>query len=158
MTAAILLPGIMIPAHVAYAPLMAELAHSSPVVTKELEVYARDQSPQDYGLGLEMDGLDRFATEQGFDRFHLYGQSFGGAVALAYTARHPDRVASLRSTNRPPISAMPTGRRLPPNSCPMAPRTSACSGSCSSSSGRASSCHHHRRRAMTRRGPSGPRE
>lgn len=30
MTAAILLPGIGVPAHVAYAPLVAELAHSSP--------------------------------------------------------------------------------------------------------------------------------
>lgn len=100
MTAAIFLPGIIVPAHVAYAPLMAELAHSSPVVTKELEVYAGDQPPPDYGLDLEVDGLDRFATGHGFDRFHLYGQSFGGALALAYLARHPDRVASV-SLNEP---------------------------------------------------------
>ncbi len=91
---------IILPAHVAYAPLMAELAHSSPVVTKELEVYAGDQPPPDYGLDLEVDGLDRFATGHGFDRFHLYGQSFGGALALAYLARHPDRVASV-SLNEP---------------------------------------------------------
>lgn len=95
MTAVIFLPGIMVPAHVAYAPLIAELTHSSPVVTKELEVYAGDQLPQDYGMDLEIEGLDRFATEQGFDRFHLYGQSFGGALALAYVARYPKRVASI---------------------------------------------------------------
>lgn len=95
MTAVIFLPGIGVPAHVAYAPLMAELAHSSPVVTKELEVYAGDQPPEDYGLVLEIDGLDRFATGQGFDRFHLFGHSIGGAIALAYIARHPDRVASV---------------------------------------------------------------
>lgn len=95
MTAVIFLPGIGVPAHVDYAPLIAELAHSSPVVTKELEVYAGDQPPEDYGLDLEVDGLDRFATGQGFDRFHLYGHSIGGSIALAYTARHPDRVASL---------------------------------------------------------------
>jgi pimeloyl-ACP methyl ester carboxylesterase len=95
MTAAIFLPGIGVPAHVAYAPLLAELAHPSPVVTKELEVYAGDQPPEDYGLDLEVDGLDRFAAGQGFDRFHLYGHSIGGAIALAYTARHPDRVASV---------------------------------------------------------------
>ncbi|MDQ4118041.1 MAG: alpha/beta hydrolase [Actinomycetota bacterium] len=95
MTAVILLPGIGVPAHVAYAPLMAELAHSSPVVPKELEVYAGDQPPQDYGLDLEVDGIDRFATDQGFDRFHLFGHSIGGAIALAYVGRHPDRVASV---------------------------------------------------------------
>ncbi len=95
MPAVILLPGIGVPAHVAYAPLMAELAHSSPVVVKELDVYAGDQPPEHYGLDLEVDGLDRFATRQGFDRFHLFGHSVGGAIALAYIARHPDRVASV---------------------------------------------------------------
>jgi pimeloyl-ACP methyl ester carboxylesterase len=95
MTAVIFLPGIGVPAHVAYAPLMAELAHSSPVVTKELEVYTGDRPPEGYGLDLEVDGLDQFATGQGFDRFHLFGHSIGGAVALAYIARHPDRVASV---------------------------------------------------------------
>lgn len=95
MTAAIFLPGIGVPAHVAYAPLIAELAHSSLVATKELEIYAGDQPPEDYGLELEVDGIDRFATGQGFDRFHLFGHSIGGAIALAYIARHPDRVASV---------------------------------------------------------------
>ncbi len=95
MTAVIFLPGIGVPAHVDYVPLMAELTHSSPVVTKELEVYAGDRPPEDYGLDLEVDGLDRFATGQDFDRLHLIGHSIGGAIALAYTARHPDRVASL---------------------------------------------------------------
>lgn len=95
MTAVIFLPGIGVPAHVAYAPLMAELAHSSRVVTKELEVYAGDRPPEGYGLGLEVDALDRFATGEGFDRFHLFGHSIGGAIALAYIARHPDRVASV---------------------------------------------------------------
>ena len=74
---------------------MAELAHSSPVVAKELEVYAGDRPPEDYGLDLEVDGIDRFATGRGFDRFHLVGHSIGGAIALAYLARHPDRVASV---------------------------------------------------------------
>jgi pimeloyl-ACP methyl ester carboxylesterase len=94
MTAVIFLPGIGVPAHLTFAPLLAELSHSAPVVTKELEVYADDQPPEDYRLDLEVDGLDRFATGQGFDRFHLYGHSIGGAIVLAYVARHPDRVAS----------------------------------------------------------------
>lgn len=95
MTAVIFLPGIIIPAHVAFASLLPALSHSSPVVTKELEVYAGEQPPEDYDLDREVEGLGRFATDRGFDRFHLYGQSFGGAVALAYIARHPDRVASV---------------------------------------------------------------
>lgn len=100
MTAVILLPGIGAPAHLDYVALTAELAHSSPVVaspalTKELEVYAGDRPPEGYGLDLEVDGLDRFATDRGLDRFHLYGHSIGGAIALAYAARHPGRVASL---------------------------------------------------------------
>ncbi|MHA6785833.1 alpha/beta fold hydrolase [Pseudonocardia saturnea] len=95
MTAVIFLAGIIIPAHVAFASLLPALSHSSPVVTKELEVYAGEQPPEDYDLDREVEGLGRFATDRGFDRFHLYGQSFGGAVALAYIARHPDRVASV---------------------------------------------------------------
>lgn len=49
----------------------------------------------DYGLDLEVDGLDRFATGQGLERFHLYGHSLGGAIVLAYIARNPERVASV---------------------------------------------------------------
>jgi pimeloyl-ACP methyl ester carboxylesterase len=95
MTVALFLPGFSTPAHLAFAALIAELDPSVPAVTKELEVYAGDAPPEDYSLDTEVDGLDRFATERGYDRFHLYGQSLGGAVALAYTARHGDRVASL---------------------------------------------------------------
>jgi pimeloyl-ACP methyl ester carboxylesterase len=95
MTAAVLLPGIMVPAHVAFASLLAELGPSVEVVTKELEVYAGAQPPEGYSLSTELDGLDRFAAEQGYDRFHLYGHSLGGAIALAYTAVHGGRVASL---------------------------------------------------------------
>src|ERR1700712_3336012 len=95
MTAVIFLPGITVPAHLAYGPLLEVLAESSGAVTKELEVYRDDRPPDDYRLDLEVEGLDRFATEQGFERFHLYGHSLGGAVALAYLAEHGDRVASV---------------------------------------------------------------
>ncbi|HEY2206402.1 MAG TPA: alpha/beta fold hydrolase [Pseudonocardia sp.] len=95
MTVALFLPGITTPAHVAFAALLTELDPSVEVVTKELEVYAGDEPPEGYGLETELDGLDRFAAERGHDRFHLYGHSIGGAVALAYTARHGERVASL---------------------------------------------------------------
>jgi pimeloyl-ACP methyl ester carboxylesterase len=95
MTGVIFLPGITVPAHVAYAPLLKVLAESSGAATKELEVYRDDRPPDNYRIDVEVEGLDRFATEQGFDRFHLYGHSLGGAIALAYLAEHGDRVASV---------------------------------------------------------------
>jgi pimeloyl-ACP methyl ester carboxylesterase len=95
MLGVIFLPGITVPAHIAYRPLLEVLTESSGAVAKELEVYRGDRPPDDYRLDLEVDGLDRFATEQGFDRFHLYGHSLGGAIALAYLAEHNGRVASV---------------------------------------------------------------
>lgn len=95
MTVALFLPGIATPARVAFAALLAQLDPAVEAVTKELEVYAGDAPPEGYDLQTEVDGLDRFATEHGHHRFHLYGHSIGGAVALAYTARHGDRVTSL---------------------------------------------------------------
>jgi pimeloyl-ACP methyl ester carboxylesterase len=95
MVPAIFLPGILMPARVRYAPLLAELGSPADAVAKELEVYAGDHVPDGYSLRTEVDGLDRFATEHGYHRFHLYGCSFGATIALAYVAVHGDKVASL---------------------------------------------------------------
>lgn len=83
------------PADPRYAPLPAELSDERATVTKELEVYRDAKPPPEYTIDTEVDGLDRFADEQGFDRFHLYGYSAGGAIAIAYVCRRGDRVASL---------------------------------------------------------------
>lgn len=95
MTPAIFLPGILMPARVRYAPLLAALGSPADALPKELEVYAGDRVPDDYSLRSEVEGLDRFATAHGFDRFHLYGCSYGATIALAYVTAHGDRVASL---------------------------------------------------------------
>lgn len=95
MTVAILLPGITVPAHIAYASLSDAFGESARLVTKELEVYRGDRPPDDYSLDLEIDGLDRFADDLGVERFHLVGHSLGASIALAYAAEHDDRVASL---------------------------------------------------------------
>jgi hypothetical protein len=63
--AAIFLPGITVPAHIAYAPLLGELAGSTTSFTKELEVYRDEQPPDGYRLDLEIEGLERFAVDQG---------------------------------------------------------------------------------------------
>jgi pimeloyl-ACP methyl ester carboxylesterase len=89
-----LLPGIVAPAAVRYAPLLECLPGLEPV-PKDLEVYAGVSPPDSYSIAVEIQGIDRAASAAGFDRFHLYGHSGGGAVALAYTAAHPERVLSL---------------------------------------------------------------
>lgn len=94
-TPAILMPGITVPAHRAYAPLLDELGGSVTALPKELEIYRGERPPDDYRLDLEVDGIGAFADEQGFDRFHLVGHSMGAAVALLYAAEHGDRVTSL---------------------------------------------------------------
>jgi pimeloyl-ACP methyl ester carboxylesterase/DNA-binding CsgD family transcriptional regulator len=39
--------------------------------------------------------LEAVADATGFDRFALFGECQGGAIAIAYAARHPDRVSHL---------------------------------------------------------------
>ena len=95
MTAVVLLPGIATPARATFAPLLDHLGPAVEAVTKDLEVYAGDEPPEGYSLETEVDGVHRLITERGYGRFHLYGHSMGGAIALAYTAMHGDRVASL---------------------------------------------------------------
>jgi pimeloyl-ACP methyl ester carboxylesterase len=90
----ILLPGIIAPAAVRYAPLLQWLPEVT-AVPKDLEVYAGVAPPDGYSIAVELRGIDRTAHAAGFERFHLYGHSGGGAVALAYTAAHPQRILSL---------------------------------------------------------------
>ena len=57
----VLLPGILQPARLRYAPLLREL-DARPAWPKELEVYAGPQPPADYGVDTEVAGLLAFAT------------------------------------------------------------------------------------------------
>jgi pimeloyl-ACP methyl ester carboxylesterase len=62
---------------------------------KELEVYTLSPPPDEYAIADEVEGLLAAARRAGVERFHLYRHSGGGAVALAFTAAHPERVLSL---------------------------------------------------------------
>lgn len=95
MPGAILLPGAVLPAALAYGDLIEALGDDVVARTKDLELYAGGEPPPGYGLELEVDGVLREAEEAGFERFHLGGYSGGGAVALALAARDPDRLLSL---------------------------------------------------------------
>jgi pimeloyl-ACP methyl ester carboxylesterase len=91
----ILLPGIVLPAELAYGSLVAALGSDAEVVAKELEVYATAEAPGDYTLDLEVAGVLRDAGARGWERFHLVGYSGGGAAALAVAARYPERLSTL---------------------------------------------------------------
>ena len=90
-----LLPGIVLPADLAYGSLTRELGADVDPVAKDLEVYATDEPPEGYSLDLEVAGVLHEAEGRGWERFHLAGYSGGGAAALAFAARHPDRLLSL---------------------------------------------------------------
>ena len=96
MHQAILLPGAVLPAELAYAALREALADDDvDVVAKDLEVYAPSEPPPGYSLDNEIEGVARAADAAGFERFHLVGYSAGGACATALAARYGDRLHSL---------------------------------------------------------------
>jgi pimeloyl-ACP methyl ester carboxylesterase len=90
----IFLPGIIAPAAHRYEALLKHLVGVNAIL-KDLEVYRDDTPPAAYSITTETDSLLRTADEAGIERFHLYGHSGGGAVALAFAVAHPDRVLTL---------------------------------------------------------------
>lgn len=91
----LLLPGVVLPAELAYGALLEALGDSVHAVAKELELYAEDEPPRGYGLDVEIDGILREADAAGFGRFHLVGYSGGGAAALTFAVGHGSRLSSL---------------------------------------------------------------
>ena len=94
-TPVILLPGVVLPAPLAYGALLESLGEDVEAMAKDLELYAGESPPPDYTVETEVDGVVRAADDLGFERFHLVGYSGGGAVALAFAARHPGRLRSV---------------------------------------------------------------
>jgi pimeloyl-ACP methyl ester carboxylesterase len=92
---AILLPGGVMPADLAYGSLIEALGDDVDAIAKDLEVYAGPEPPAGYTLDHEIAGVLRTAQDAGFDRFHLVGYSGGGASSVAFAAKHPERLLSL---------------------------------------------------------------
>ena len=90
----IFLPGIIAPGAIRYGPLVERLTDAD-VLVRDLAVYDDDEPPGDFSIDTELASVDRAADDAGFARFHLYGHSGGGAVALAYAVTRGDRVQSL---------------------------------------------------------------
>lgn len=91
----ILLPGIVLPAELAYGALIDALGSEAEAVAKDLEIYAAPEPPEDYSLELEVAGVLREADARAWERLHLVGYSAGGAAALAFAALQPERLGSL---------------------------------------------------------------
>lgn len=88
-------PGGVNPAEISYGPLLNVIRSEIKPIVKDLEIYATDEPPADYGLELEVEGIKRTADEVDSRSFHLIGYSAGGAVSLAFLAKYPQRVRSL---------------------------------------------------------------
>jgi pimeloyl-ACP methyl ester carboxylesterase/DNA-binding winged helix-turn-helix (wHTH) protein len=54
-----------------------------------------DHDVDEYSLDVWVEDLETVVDDVGLDRFPLLGVSQGGAVAVAYAARHPERVSRL---------------------------------------------------------------
>jgi pimeloyl-ACP methyl ester carboxylesterase len=92
---AVLLPGGVLPAEPAFTALLQAFGERVTAVAKDLEVYAGDRPPADYGLDTEVAGILEEADTHGFDRFNLVGYSGGGASSIAFAAQHGERLLSL---------------------------------------------------------------
>ena len=95
MTDVLLLPGVVLPASLAFGALLDALPEGTNAVAKDLELYAADEPRAGYTLDAEGEGILRAAAEAGFERFHLAGYSAGGAAALRFATLQPERLLSL---------------------------------------------------------------
>jgi proline-specific peptidase len=57
------------------------------------------QSSDEYRIAGYVEDLESLRVHLGLDRLSLYGNSYGGSVALAYASTHPDRVDRLIISN-----------------------------------------------------------
>jgi pimeloyl-ACP methyl ester carboxylesterase len=85
----------VLPAQLAFGALIEALGPDVQAVAKDLEIYAGDEPPPGWSLDTEIEGVLREADAQGWETFHLAGYSGGGAAALAFAAKHPERLLSL---------------------------------------------------------------
>jgi pimeloyl-ACP methyl ester carboxylesterase len=79
----------------------AALADRYRLVRHDLRGHGRSVVPDGYPWTLEtlVDDLAAVVDHAGIERFHLVGESVGGTIALAFAARHPDRVSTLTVSN-----------------------------------------------------------
>jgi pimeloyl-ACP methyl ester carboxylesterase len=67
---------------------------------------ARPPRRRDYAIDRLVGDVLALADAAGADRFHVVGHDWGGAVAWALAAGHPDRIATVTSLSTPHTKAM----------------------------------------------------
>lgn len=83
-------------AALSYGPTVPALARRHRVLALDWPGYGESEVPRStLSMDDHLDLLDAFLSEHAVDRAHVAGFSMGGAVALGYALRHPQRVASL---------------------------------------------------------------
>ena len=77
------------------------LVHRFRLIRFDMRGHGRSELPLGFDWTLEalVEDLGAVADAAGAERFHLVGESVGGTVALAFAARHPERVLSLTVSN-----------------------------------------------------------
>lgn len=67
----------------------------------DMRGHGRSRVPRGYSWSINglVDDLEAVVDDAGLGRFHLVGESIGGTAALAFAARHPDRLESLTVSN-----------------------------------------------------------
>ena len=91
-----MLPGSVLPAELAYGPLVAALGSDAEVVMKDLEVYATQKPPSDYTLDTEVTVL-READARGWEQAFLVGYA---GDPPAWMAKRPGGIRAFMETFR----------------------------------------------------------
>lgn len=77
--------------------MAAELVDDYRVIAPDLPGFGESDRPEEaeYGFAAQAERVHAIVEALGIERFHLAGNSMGGAVAGAYAAAHPERLRSL---------------------------------------------------------------
>jgi len=89
------IPGGVNPAAITYGELITALKDRVRPVLKDHELYQGDAPPAGWSLATEVEAVRRTADAAHLDTFHVVGYSGGGAISLAFTLAHGDRLRSL---------------------------------------------------------------
>jgi pimeloyl-ACP methyl ester carboxylesterase/DNA-binding CsgD family transcriptional regulator len=79
-----------------WKPWLQELSRNHTLVRHDMRGFGlSDEAPGEVSLDAWVRDLEAVVDALGLERFPLFGMCHGGAIAIEYAARHPDRVSAL---------------------------------------------------------------
>jgi pimeloyl-ACP methyl ester carboxylesterase len=69
---------------------------------------------KELNLGSLVEAVEEFTALKGFQRYHVLGNSLGGHIAILYTLKNPDKVASITLTGSSGLFEDSLGNTFPP--------------------------------------------